>query len=82
MKEKEYPNGWLLIAYYMGLFSLLPVFGIFLGPVGGVLGIYGLVVRKKKKETRGLWMGRIAIIVGFLGSGVQALVLYTTLQDI
>ena len=59
-----------------------PCFGILLGPVGGLLGIYGLVIRKKKKETKGLWMGRIAIFVGFLGAGVQALILFTTLNQI
>ena len=82
MKDKEYPNGWLLIGYYMGIFSILPVFGVLLGPIGGFLGIYGLTVRRKRKEKEGLWMGRIAIFVGFFGSGAQAFVLYTTLNQL
>ena len=79
MSEQDPPNGWLLCSYYMGVFSVLPVAGILLGPVAALLGIYGLVQRKRQNQMAGLWMGRIGIIVGMLGSGVQAIVLYINL---
>ena len=76
MSEQEAPNGWLLCSYYTGVFSVLPVAGILLGPVAVLLGVYGLIVRKKRNQESGLWMGRIGIIVGMLGAGTQAIVLY------
>ena len=76
MSKEDPPNGWLLCSYYMGVFSVLPVAGILLGPVAVGLGIYGLIQRKKKEQKSGLWMGRIGIAVGMLGSGVQTIVLY------
>ena len=76
MSEKDPPNGWLLCSYYMGVFSVLPVAGILLGPLAVVLGIYGLIQRKKYDQVSGLWMGRVGIVVGMLGAGTQAIILY------
>ena len=76
MSEQDPPNGWLLCSYYMGVFSVLPVAGILLGPLAVVLGVYGLIQRKRKNQKSGLWMGRIGIIVGMLGAGIQTIVLY------
>jgi uncharacterized protein YqgC (DUF456 family) len=79
MSTNDSPNGWLLCSYYMGVFSVLPVAGILLGPVAVILGVYGLIQRKKNNQTPGLWMGRIGITVGILGSSIQTLVLYINL---
>ena len=76
MTKKDPPNGWLLCSYYMGVFSVLPVAGILLGPLALIFGIIGLIQRKKKNQDSGLWMGRIGIVVGMLGAGVQSIVLY------
>lgn len=76
MSKQDPPNGWLLCSYYMGVFSVLPVAGILLGPLAVVLGVYGLMQRRKRKEESGLWMGRIGIVVGMLGAGIQTIVLY------
>lgn len=76
MKEKDPPNGWLIFGYYLGIFSLLPAFGILLGLAGAILGFYGLIIRKRKQQVPGLWFGRTAIIVGLFGSGLQSFVLY------
>lgn len=76
MSKQDSPNGWLLCSYYMGVFSVLPVAGIVLGPLAVVLGIYGLIQRRKKNQDSGLWMGRVGIVVGMLGAGMQAIVLY------
>ena len=79
MSKNDPPNGWLLCSYYMGVFSVLPVAGIILGPIAVVLGVYGLALRKKENQTSGLWMGRVGLIVGALGSGLQVLILYINL---
>lgn len=79
MSNNDPPNGWLLCSYYMGVFSVLPVAGIILGPIAVVLGVYGLALRKKENQTAGLWMGRVGLIVGALGSGLQVLILYINL---
>ena len=79
MSKQDLPNGWLLCSYYMGVFSVLPVAGILLGPVAVVMGIYGLLQRRKKNQDSGLWMGRVGIVVGMLGSGIQMIVLYVNI---
>ena len=79
MSKQDLPNGWLLCSYYMGVFSVLPVAGILLGPVAVVTGIYGLLQRSKKNEDSGLWMGRVGIVVGMLGAGIQMIVLYVNI---
>ncbi|MAA80201.1 MAG: hypothetical protein CL916_13185 [Deltaproteobacteria bacterium] len=76
MSKQDPPNGWILCSYYMGVFSVLPVAGIILGPLAVVVGIYGLIQKRKKKQDSGLWMGRTGIVVGMLGSGIQTIVLY------
>ena len=79
MSKQDLPNSWLLCSYYMGVFSFLPVAGILLGPLAVVLGIYGLLQRRKKNQESGLWMGRVGIVVGMLGSGIQMIVLYVNI---
>ena len=55
-----YKNPPALIAYYLGLFSLFPVFGFFLGVPAVVLGILGLKKRREKPAVKGsvhAWIG-------------------------
>lgn len=65
-----YKNPSALIAYYMGLFSLFPFLGVFLGIAGFILGIRGLRHRKRHPETRGAVHAWIGIIMG----GTMALI--------
>jgi hypothetical protein len=53
-----------LIAYYLGIFSLLPVIGLPLGMVAVVLGIMGLVKKSKTPQVRGTAHALIGIILG------------------
>lgn len=61
-----YKNPQALIAYYCGVFSLMPCLGIVPGIAGVVLGILGLKHRKLHPETKGSVHAWIGIIVGGL----------------
>ena len=59
-----YKNVPALIAYYLGIFSLLPVIGLPLGMVAVVLGIMGLIKKSKMPQVRGTAHALIGIILG------------------
>ncbi len=59
-----YKNAPALIAYYLGIFSLIPVIGLPLGMVAVVLGIMGLVKKSKTPQVRGTAHALIGIILG------------------
>ncbi len=59
-KVIPYRNPQALIAYYLGLFSGLPLIGLPLGIVAFVLGILGLQARKRDPSIHGTahaWIG-------------------------
>jgi hypothetical protein len=59
-----YKNPHALIAYYLGLFSLLPFFGLFLAIPAFILGIMGLQRRKRNPAIRGSVHAWIGIVMG------------------
>lgn len=59
-----YKNPKALIAYYCGIFALLPCIGIAPGIAGLVLGIMGLRYRAAHPETKGSVHAWIGIILG------------------
>ena len=61
-----YKNPAALFAYYCGVFSLIPCFALVLGPVAVILGIVGLVYRRKHPQTRGMAHAWIGIVLGTL----------------
>lgn len=61
-----YKNPNALMAYYCGVFSIIPFFGLFLGPAGFVLGILGLKYLKRHRDAHGAAHAWIGIIVGGL----------------
>jgi len=63
-----YKNPQALIAYYLGVFSIIPLIGIALGLAGVILGIGGLRYRREHPEAGGVvhaWIGILA--GGFFG---------------
>src|SRR4030043_763185 len=61
-----YKNSRALIAYYLGIFSLIPCLGLFLGPAAFILGLQGLKFYKLHPEAKGkthaligVWFGAI-----------------------
>lgn len=61
-----YRNPSALIAYYLGVFSLVPCFGLLLAPFAFVLGILGLRYRSRNPQAHGLAHAWIGIIIGGL----------------
>ncbi len=61
-----YRNPSALIAYYLGVFSLMPCLGLLLAPFAFVLGILGLRYRKRNPQAHGLAHAWIGIIIGGL----------------
>jgi hypothetical protein len=70
-----YKNPHALTAYYLGLFSIIPVIGFFLGCFAVPLGISGLKQRKKKPLIRGAAHAWIGIVVGGLSVAVHLLLI-------
>lgn len=61
-----YKNVPALLAYYLGLFSLLPCLGLFLAIPAFVLGIMGLRKRKQNPAVKGSVHAWIGIVMGGL----------------
>jgi hypothetical protein len=58
-----------LLGYYFGVFSLLPVLGLLLGPAAVISGVLGL--RKARPTGVGRGHAITAIVLGGLFGGVQ-----------
>lgn len=61
-----YKNAQALWAYYLGIFSLIPCFGIPLGIAALVLGIKGVAKAKQHPEMRGKVHAWVGIVLGGL----------------
>ena len=59
-----YRNPSALIAYYLGLFSFIPVIGLILAVPAFVLGIMGLIAKKRNPVVRGSIHAWVGIIMG------------------
>jgi hypothetical protein len=77
-----YRNPQALIAYYLGVFSLIPCLGAVLGPGALVLGILGLSYRKKDETVGGMAHAIVGIVLGslttlaHLGVGLAVALMY------
>jgi uncharacterized protein YqgC (DUF456 family) len=61
-----YKNPAALIAYYLGIFSILPCIGILLAVPALILGIIGLQQRNKNPAIKGSVHAWIGIVMGGL----------------
>jgi hypothetical protein len=59
-----YKNAPALIAYYLAVFSLIPILGVLLGAPAVVLGILGLKKRREQPAVRGAAHAWIGIVLG------------------
>ena len=59
-----YKNPQALLAYYLGLFSLVPVFGLLMAPAAVVLGIKGLKYARQHPVVKGGAHAWIGIVCG------------------
>ena len=61
-----YKNGRALVAYYLGVFSLIPCAGLLLGPAALILGILGMRYVKANPTAKGTGHAIAGIILGGL----------------
>ncbi|MBE3037454.1 MAG: DUF4190 domain-containing protein [Chloroflexi bacterium] len=59
-----YKNPHALMAYYFGIFAIIPCIGLLLGPAAVVLGIMGLKRAKTQPESKGKIHAWVGIICG------------------
>jgi hypothetical protein len=73
-----YKNPQALVAYYLGVFAVIPVIGIVLGLTAFVLGILGLRYRRRNPTVGGAVHAWIGILAGGLfGFGWLALTIFS-----
>jgi hypothetical protein len=75
-----YKNPPALLAYYLGIFSLIPLLGFFLGIAAIILGIQGLRRRRFNPVIRGSVHAWIGIVVGTVIVLVHLFVLYVVIM--
>ena len=63
-----YKNPMGLIAYYLGVFAVIPCVGLLLGPAALVLGILGIRYRNKHPTAGGLGHAITGVVLGSLTS--------------
>lgn len=61
-----YRNSRALASYYLGIFSLIPVLGVFLGPAALILGTQGYEHARRRPEAQGKAHAVIGISLGAL----------------
>jgi hypothetical protein len=61
-----YRNGRALAAYYLGVFSLIPCLGLFLGPAAFIFGILGLRYVRANPRAKGTGHAIAGIVLGSL----------------
>ena len=69
-----YKNAWALLAYYLGVFALIPCLGVPLGIAAVVLGIVGLHFAKSHPEARGKGHAWVGIVLGGLSTTGHVLI--------
>jgi hypothetical protein len=67
-----YKNPFGLIAYYLGIFSLIPVLGVCLGPVAILLGILGFVKSRSSRKAKGTGHSIAGVVLGLAGLFIMA----------
>ncbi|HUJ44106.1 MAG TPA: hypothetical protein VLW52_10905 [Opitutaceae bacterium] len=68
-----YKNPHALTAYYVGVFSLIPVLGLVLGAIAVPLGVSGLRKRARNPVIRGAVHAWVGIVLGSLSVAVHLL---------
>jgi hypothetical protein len=61
-----YKNGRALISYYCGVFTIIPIVGLILGPTAVILGVLGLKFAGQHPEAKGKAHAIVGIVLGTL----------------
>jgi Domain of unknown function (DUF4190) len=76
-----YRNGPALAAYYTGVFGLIPILGVLLGPIAIVLGIVGLVKARRDPKAHGTGHAIAGILLGVIDPFLWIAVWYLFVQE-
>jgi ribosomal protein L40E len=68
-----------LVAYYTGIFSLIPFVGIFLGIAALIFGILGIKFANKNPQAKGKIHAWVGIILGGLFSFIYIAIIITSI---
>ena len=75
-------NGPALAAYYCGVFGLIPVLGFVLGPIAFILGIIGLVKKKKNPQVHGTGHAIAGIVLGMIDPVLWIVLFYVVFNKL
>ena len=75
-------NGPALAAYYCGVFGLIPVLGFVLGPIAFILGIIGLVKKKKNPQVHGTGHAIAGIVLGLIDPVLWIVLWYAVFENV
>lgn len=64
--KRKRRNGVATAAYYCGVFALIPILGLLLGPLAMLLGFIGLADARKHKEMGGRGHASSGLILGLI----------------
>jgi hypothetical protein len=81
-KVIPYKNKLALMAYYIGVFSFIPVACFILGPIAFILGIFGLIKALKNPKARGLGHAWAGIILGLASPPLWVILWYTVFESV
>ncbi len=71
-----------LAAYYCGVFGLIPIRCFVLGPIAFILGIFGLVKKKKNPQVHGTGHAIAGIVLGLIDPILWIVLWYTVFDKL
>ncbi len=71
-----YRNGPALAAYYCGVFGLIPFLGFLLGPIAMILGVIGIMKKKKDPRVHGTGHAIAGIVLGVIDVALWPIVVF------
>lgn len=77
-----YKNPQALVAYYLGLFSLAPIIGFFIGIASIVLGVQGWRFANRNPKVKGKVHAGIGIGCGLIGVLISGLIIVAIISAI
>lgn len=81
-KVIPYKNKPALMAYYIGVFSFIPVACFILGPIAFILGVFGLIKARNNPKAHGMGHAIFGIILGLASPPLWVILWYTVFEKL
>jgi hypothetical protein len=81
-KVIPYKNKLALMAYYIGVFSFIPVACFILGPIAFILGVFGLIKARNSPKAHGMGHAIFGIILGLASPPLWVILWYTVFESL